>query len=114
MKKIASLSLTICSLLPASTFAAIAENTSDASLGDFLNRIKNYLLAFMGALAVFFIIFGGIQMVTSSGNPKRLETAKKTLTYAVGGLILVVLAQVIFAILTGSLSNILGSGAYSL
>ena len=115
MKKATRLGLALCAFLPASTFAAVAnnkltENGSDGSLADFLNRIKNYLLGFVGALAIFFIIYGGILMVTSSGDPKRLETAKKTLTYAIIGLLVVILAQTIYLLLTGTLANIFGSG----
>lgn len=114
MKQVTKVSLVVCSLLPASVMAAIGENTSDTSLGSFINRIKSYLLGFVGALAVLFIIIGGFQMVTSSGEPKKLETAKKTLTYAIIGLLVVILAQALFMLLTGSLSNIFGSGIKTL
>ena len=46
------------------------------------------LMWFVGALAVIFIIVGGIQYITSAGNPSGQEKSKKTITYAIGGLIL--------------------------
>ena len=46
------------------------------------------LMWFVGALAVIFIIVGGIQYITSAGNPSGQERSKKTITYAIGGLIL--------------------------
>ena len=46
------------------------------------------LMWFVGALAVIFIIIGGIQYITSAGNPSGQERSKKTITYAIGGLIL--------------------------
>lgn len=46
------------------------------------------LMGFVAALSVIFIIVGGIQYITSGGNPSGQETAKKTITYAIGGLVL--------------------------
>ena len=46
------------------------------------------LMWFVGALAVIFIIIGGIQYITSAGNPSGQERSKKTITYAIGGLVL--------------------------
>jgi hypothetical protein len=42
---------------------------------------------------VILIIVGGIQFVTSSGDPQATAGAKKTILYAVIGLLLITLAQ---------------------
>lgn len=96
--------------MPAITFAdkSIIENTTDNDLTAFFTRIKDWILGFAGALAVLFIILGGIQYITSAGDPKKVETAKKTLTYAIIGLIFIVLSQVILGIFSqGELFNVL-------
>jgi hypothetical protein len=83
----------------------------------FLIKIRGYLLGFAGALAIIFIVYGGGQMMISRGNPQKLETAKKTLTYAIIGLIVVILAQAILILLTGSggaFQKIFGTGTASL
>jgi hypothetical protein len=89
-------------LLPSTLFAAgIIENNSFASIKDFIIYIKNFLLGIVGALSLFFIIWGGVKYIASRGNPKQIEAAKKTLTYAVIGIIFVLLSQIILTIITG-------------
>src|SRR6266550_2158932 len=46
-------------------------------------------LMFVGATAVFFIIYAGIRFVTSGGDPKQVASARQIMTYAIIGLILV-------------------------
>lgn len=77
--------------IPALTFPQIAAN------------IINTLLFIVGALAVIFIIVGGIQYVISSGDPKRIDTAKNTITYAVVGLVVSILAFAIVSFVKGQL-----------
>lgn len=51
-----------------------------------------WLLVFAGITAVVFIIFGGIKFITSGGDPKAAEGARKTLTWAIIGLIVILLS----------------------
>lgn len=55
-----------------------------------------FSLAFVGVTAVFLIIWSGILFVTSSGDPKKVEGARKTMNFAIIGLLLVLFS---FAIL---------------
>lgn len=55
--------------------------------------ITNTVTFIAGALAVIFVIVGGIQYATAGGNPARAAKARSTLTYAVLGLIIAVLAR---------------------
>lgn len=50
----------------------------------------NILLGIVGALAVIFILVGALQYVTSTGDPGRSERAKRTIIFAVSGLILAI------------------------
>ncbi len=96
-------------LYPSLTFAARIKPTTMTSLPQLLSYIKNFLLGFSGALAVLFLVIGGIEMITSGGNPKRLETAKKTLTFAIIGLVAVLLSSVILQLIAGDfVSGIFG------
>ena len=118
MRKLRNITLTICTLLPASVLAAfgdskLTENKS-GSLLSFLKKIQGWLVGIVGGLAILFIVYGGLLYVTSGGNKERIETAKKTLTYAVLGLILVILAGVIFGLFTGDiLPGIFGTNVLS-
>ncbi|MEI8072932.1 MAG: hypothetical protein WCH00_02470 [Candidatus Saccharibacteria bacterium] len=53
-----------------------------------LGNIATILMGFIGALSVVFIIIGGIQYITSAGNSSGTVKAKKTIMYAIGGLVL--------------------------
>lgn len=52
-----------------------------------------YLIA--GIVAVVAIIIGGIRYVSSNGDSSQISAAKNTITYAVVGLIVVIVAAII-------------------
>lgn len=56
-----------------------------------------------GVAAVILIIIGGFTMVTSAGNTEAVASARKRVTYAVIGLVIVALAWTIIAFVTNSL-----------
>ncbi|MCK4891699.1 MAG: hypothetical protein KAS78_03460 [Candidatus Pacebacteria bacterium] len=47
------------------------------------------LLSYSGRLALLFIIFGGVYYIFSGSNPENQEKAKKIITFAILGLILI-------------------------
>lgn len=53
------------------------------------------------AAIVFFILFmvGGINFITAGGEPGKVEGAKKMLTYAIAGLLLVILSYLILVLI---------------
>jgi len=46
------------------------------------------LLALGGIVLFLMLLSGGFKYLTSGGDPKSVEGAQKTLTYAIGGLLL--------------------------
>ena len=80
-----------------------------------IQTIINWALIFAGSIALIFIVFGAIQFLTSAGDPKKAESAKKTITLAIVGIVLVFLSFAIIntiAIITGvSCINVLGFNA---
>ncbi len=56
-------------------------------------------------LAVLFVVFSGIEWVTSAGDPGKIESAKKRLFYAIVGLVVVAMAFLIFNFITGILGK---------
>lgn len=67
-----------------------------------LNVIQAALAA-AAYVAVFFIIKGGFAYMTSAGSPDGISGAKKTITEAVIGLIIVLLSAVIVNTIAGIL-----------
>lgn len=70
--------------------------TESSSITNLINHIiEDIALPFVGIICIIFIIIGGIQLITSGGNPQGAEKAKTTLTWAVAGFILVLAAKLI-------------------
>jgi len=67
-------------------------------------RIVFWAIVLSGITAVIFIIFAGFKYITSRGDAKQVEGARKTLTFAIVGLILVLSAFLIIVLI----SNITG------
>jgi len=85
-------------LLAVTLFEGVDTNSLDG-VSKLLNNAVTILLGFVGVLSVIFIIVGGIQYITSAGNSGGTEKAKKTITYAVGGLILALSTGAIIALI---------------
>lgn len=56
--------------------------------GVFANLIR-VALGFAGIALFLMLIVGGFQYITSGGDPKKADSARRTLTYAILGLILI-------------------------
>lgn len=55
----------------------------------------NVFSIIVGVVAVIMIIYGGFKYITSGGDSNHVSSAKNTLIYAIVGLIIVALAQLI-------------------
>jgi hypothetical protein len=70
-----------------------------------MQNVIGFALLASGIVAVFFIIWGGARYVTSAGDQKRIDAARKTLMWAIIGLILILLSFFIVnfvGVLTGT------------
>ncbi len=62
-------------------------------------NIISVLLGF-GAIAAFIMLLvGGLKFLTSGTNPQQAEAAKKTITYSLGGLFLVIMSFLIMQLI---------------
>ncbi len=66
--------------------------------GVFWNAVKG-LIALGGIVLFVMLVTGGLKFITSGGDPKAVDSAKKTLTYAIGGLVLVLVSYLILYII---------------
>lgn len=57
-------------------------------------------LTFVGAAAVIIIIYAGIRFITSRGDPKQVQGAKQIMTWAIIGLIIVLVSFGIIALIS--------------
>lgn len=74
-------------------------NLPGTNLGSDLPSIANntfeWLLGFMGIFAVGAVIYSGIMYITSGGDSTQAENAKKNLTWAIIGTVIISLSLVI-------------------
>lgn len=71
-------------------------NTSPSDkVNSIIRTVINIFSLIVGVVAVIMIIIGGLKYITSSGESSNLSAAKNTILFAIVGLVIVVLAQVI-------------------
>jgi hypothetical protein len=71
------------------------EGGPQGSIDKLIANIVNILSVIVGIVAVVMIIIGGFRYITSGGDSGSVSSAKNTVLYAIVGLIIVALAQVI-------------------
>ncbi|MFH1367445.1 MAG: hypothetical protein ABIH38_05720 [Patescibacteria group bacterium] len=117
MKKIALIATSVALL--ASPMLALAVPTSysiediGGSIGLGTSDLKatvvnviQWVLGIMALVAVVFIIIGGVTWMTAGGNEEKVEKAKKIISAAVIGLIIVLLAWAIVIFVAGTTANV--------
>ncbi|MCL4390153.1 MAG: hypothetical protein M1484_02650 [Patescibacteria group bacterium] len=72
-------------------------------LSQIIFNVVGDALLFIGIVTLIFLIYGSIRFVLSRGDPKALEAAQKTMTYAVLGMALVVGSFFVVNIITTTL-----------
>jgi threonine/homoserine/homoserine lactone efflux protein len=92
MKKILS-TLLLTSLLALPVMALAQAVPPEISITDAIYRVTNWLFAILMSLAAVFLIYGGVLFVTASGNEEQIAKARKTLTYALIGVAVALLAR---------------------
>jgi hypothetical protein len=121
LKKFKKLSIIVASLLmlaaptlaPAVAYGSLRDELCDgvdAATGDtecdtptsaetpltrVITLVINIFSLIVGAASVIMIIYGGFKYITSGGSDSNVSGAKNTIMYAVIGLIIVALAQII-------------------
>lgn len=67
----------------------------DQEIKTTVTNIITILGIIAGVTSVIFLILGGINYITSEGDPAKLKGAKSTITYAIAGLAISILAPAI-------------------
>jgi hypothetical protein len=118
--KIVLLVILICLFSAQPTFAALVKcGTSFHNEGDLQNTqtctisnlfqevflVISFLIGSATLLTIGYVLYGGVRMILARGDPKRVQDAKSTMTNAIIGLIMVLLAYLIvnfvFGVFTG-------------
>jgi len=83
----------------------VAATDATSKINDIIHTIVNLLSAIVGVVAVIMIIVGGFRYITSGGNDTSVTSAKNTILYAIIGLVVVALAQIIVRFTLSKLTN---------
>lgn len=62
-------------------------------------NVVSAALGFAGIALFVLLLVGGLKYITSGGDPKATEGAQKTITYAIGGLIVILLSYLILVLI---------------
>ena len=79
--------------------------TAETKVNETISRGLNIFSAIVGIIAVVMIIVGGVKYMTSQGESANVTSAKNTILYALVGLVVVALAQVIVRFVIGRFVN---------
>jgi hypothetical protein len=85
--------------------ASCSSSDATTNINNIVHTIVNLLSAIVGIVAVIMIIVGGLRYITSGGNDTSVTSAKNTILYAIVGLIVVALAQIIVRFTLSKVTN---------
>jgi hypothetical protein len=81
------------------------DGDSNGNIDTILRKVIQIFSVIVGFVAVIMIIVGGIKYITSGGDSGNISGAKNTIIYAVIGLIIVALAQVLVHYVLKNVAN---------
>jgi len=83
-----------------------SSGVDDTGITKAAKKIVDLISVIVGIIAVIMIIFGGFRYITSGGDSGKVGNAKNSLIYAIVGLIIVALAQLIVRFVLNQSSGI--------
>ncbi len=80
--------------------------TQSKNLREFVQKIVNWALSFLGFIAVLLIIYAGFLYITAAGESEKADKSKKIITYTVIGIVIILGSYAIVnTVLTGAFSG---------
>lgn len=89
--------------------SGLSGNKIPSDIGSLISTTLPYVFGAAAIALLIYMISGGLQMMTSQGDPKAMQSAQGKITSAVMGFVIVIIS---FAI-TSLLAQILGIGSIS-
>ena len=78
---------------------------AEADVDNIITTVINIFSLVVGVVSVIMIIIGGLKYITSGGDSGNVSGAKNTILYAIIGLVVVALAQVIVKFVLGRVTQ---------
>lgn len=92
-----------------STITDSLKDTSTSTVDDMIGRVVKIAVPVAVISAFILLSYGGYLLISSQGNPDKLQEAKSVITNAIIGLLVIVLSVAILLII----SNTLNLGAFT-
>lgn len=70
-----------------------------------LGNVLTLIFTFTAVIAIIYVIIGGYYYVTAYGNPENIQKGKQTITWAIIGLVVSMLAWAIVQFVWGAISG---------
>lgn len=83
-----------------------SEEQNAAAVNSLVETVINIFSWIVGVISVIMIIYGGFRYITSGGDTTKVGSAKNTILYAIIGLIIVALAQIIVKFVLGTVGDL--------
>ncbi len=111
MRKLKSILLSFLTLILASPVFAKGWNDGAgeaypptiSGIGTILDKVMDIIFPVAGVVCVIFIIIGGYMWIASAGDPSKVKQAQGTLTWAIIGLIFVLVSTLIVRTIVNAL-----------
>ena len=69
------------------------------------NVVIKIMLSLAFVIAVIYVIIGGYQLITSSGNEEQATQGRRTVTYALVGIVVIIMAYALVSVVTNLIST---------
>ncbi len=97
-------------LMVGATCQQVSDADAAGGVNEVIETVINIFSIVVGVIAVIMIIVGGLKYITSGGDSGNITGAKNTILYAIVGLVVVALAQIIVRFVLTETGD-LGSGS---
>lgn len=82
----------------------VPSNSKYKDIFELVANLLGYFLLFCGILAFIALIYGGFQYIMSGGDPSVAERGKKSVVYAVIGIIVIIISYSVLNFVKSSLT----------
>src|SRR5258708_4113094 len=93
------------------SFPTVSGLNENSTIGDVFIYVIKIALAIAFGIAVLFVIYGGYLYITSGGNEEQATTGRRTVTYAVIGIAIIILSFVIISVIANLVQGGAGAGS---
>ena len=96
---------TIRVALGGASFAGDCATSECVNPGVMIGSAIQWVIGVAGVVSVIFVVYGGIAYISSAGDPSKLQKAKQSIIYALIGLAIVALSEVITLFVTNLIKD---------